>query len=64
MARKVTDNRPAGALTTRVSTIYGPIILRVIVGGDNDPIADDLGVKRKQCAADAGPAGAFTVSSS
>jgi len=37
-----------------------PIILRVTIGGDNDPIADDLGVKRKQCAADAGPAGAFT----
>jgi hypothetical protein len=61
VARKVTDNRPGGCLNDRrFLRPAGGIVLRVIVGGDNDPIADDLGVKSKQRAADTGPAGAFT----
>jgi hypothetical protein len=36
------------------------IALRVKTGRDDNSIAGDSDVERKQCAADAGPAGAFT----
>ena len=39
---------------------YGAIPLRITAGGDDNPIAGDLDLERKQCATDAGPAGAFT----
>jgi hypothetical protein len=43
-----------------VANHYGAIPLRITAGGDDNPIAGDLDLERKQCATDAGPAGAFT----
>jgi hypothetical protein len=45
---------------TFVANHLREIALVVKTGGDNNPIAGDLDVERKQCAADAGPPGAFT----
>ena len=46
------------ATLASLRSCFGPSVVRV--GGDNNPIASDLGVKRKKSAAAAGPAGAFT----
>ncbi|MBA3762157.1 MAG: hypothetical protein H0X04_02285 [Chthoniobacterales bacterium] len=35
-------------------------MLRIAVGGDNNSVAGDLNVERKQCATTAGTTGAFT----